>query len=294
MYAMLETFPQKKIIVTNANSDEQKEYGMIDLPYELFTLSHSPNKTDPLYFQKLFEHYGITAEDVVYFEHNIEAVMSATSLGISAYHYDPEKKDIAWVEAFLRGELWGDYENIGNGSVVWGSVSWDAETSENQTNDEYIALEKKLKDTEEIAKKAQYDYFMVKWEFDSYVRRVEAETKESKVNQLVDVAKKLLPIVDQLWQSVHHMPADLESNTWASGVKLTYDNALKILGNLGITQIPTIGEEPNMELHEPLSVEPIEDDALKGKIVREFQPWYVYEKDGVTKVITAAKVIVGQ
>lgn len=155
-------------------------------------------------------------------------------------------------------------------------------------------LQKKLKDAEEIAKKAQYDYIMLKSEFDSYVRRIEADTKESKVNQLVELSKKLLPIVDQLGQSVSHIPADLEGNTWADGVKLTYDNAIKTLSSVGIAHIPTVGHEPDMELHEPLSVEQTDDESFKGKIIREFQPGYVYEKDGIKKVITAAKVIVGQ
>jgi len=150
----------------------------------------------------------------------------------------------------------------------------------------------KLQELQEVAKKAQYDYVMIKSEFDSYVRRVEGENKEAKAQQLVDLAKKLLPIVTQLGQSVDHLPADLEENTRAAWVKLTYDNALKILDSMGIHRIPTIGEEPDMELHDPLSVEPTDDEAMKWKIVQEFQPWYVYEKDGVKKVIAAAKVIV--
>ncbi len=155
-------------------------------------------------------------------------------------------------------------------------------------------LQKKLKDTEEIAKKAQYDYIMLKSEFDSFVRRVEGDNKEAKVQQLVDLVKKLTPIIDQLGQSVSHTPAELEDNTWAAGVKLTYDNAIKTLQWLGISLIPTIGYEPDMELHEPLSVQPTDDESLKGKIIQEFQPWYVYEKDGIKKVVSAAKVIVGQ
>lgn len=152
----------------------------------------------------------------------------------------------------------------------------------------------KTKELEEIAKKAQYDYIMLKSEFDSYIRRIEADSKESKINQLVELSKKLLPIIDQLGQSVSHIPADLEANTRAAWVKLTYDNAIKTLASVWIAQIPTVWHEPDMELHEPLSVEPTEDESLKGKIVREFQPWYVYEKDWIKKVITAAKVIVGQ
>ena len=158
----------------------------------------------------------------------------------------------------------------------------------------FWSISTKTKELEEIAKKAQYDYIMLKSEFDSYIRRMESDSKEWKINQLVELAKKLLPIIDQLGQSVSHIPADLEDNTWAAWVKLTYENAVKTLSWLWISQIPTIWHEPDMELHDPLSVEATEDDTLKGKIIREFQPWYVYEKDWVKKVITAAKVIVGQ
>ena len=53
---------------------------MHDLPYELFTLEHHPNKTDPQYYITLLEHYHLTADDVLYFEHNKDAVMSAESV----------------------------------------------------------------------------------------------------------------------------------------------------------------------------------------------------------------------
>lgn len=152
----------------------------------------------------------------------------------------------------------------------------------------------KAKEFEEIAKKAQYDYVMLKSEFDSYVRRIEGDAQESKLQQLIEVVQKLSPIIDQLGQSVEHIPEDLQENTWVAWVKLTYDNVLKILEQLSIRRIETIGKEPDMELHDPLSVEPTDDNAMKWKIIKEFSPGYVYEKNGVRKIVKAAKVIVGQ
>ena len=49
MYKLLETFPNKKIILTNANDEELVKFGLVDLPYEIFSLKHEPNKTDPKY-----------------------------------------------------------------------------------------------------------------------------------------------------------------------------------------------------------------------------------------------------
>jgi len=105
MYELLETYPQKKIILTNANDEEIQTLGLVDLPYELFTLKHNPNKTDPTYYITMLARYDLRAEDVVYFEHNTEAVESARSVGITTHHYDHEKKDIQALKVFLDEQL---------------------------------------------------------------------------------------------------------------------------------------------------------------------------------------------
>lgn len=64
MYKLLETYPNKKIILSNAND-----------------------------------------EDVIYFEHNEEAVKSAQSVGITSYHYDKDKKDLIALKNFLDNNL---------------------------------------------------------------------------------------------------------------------------------------------------------------------------------------------
>jgi HAD superfamily hydrolase (TIGR01509 family) len=105
LQAMLDTFVNPKIIVTNANADEQVTYGLVDMPYEMFTLSHSPNKPDPLYFETLLEQYNLDAHDVIYFEHNPDAVKSAQSIGIITMQYDHVNRDIGTVKVFLESNL---------------------------------------------------------------------------------------------------------------------------------------------------------------------------------------------
>ena len=104
MKEMLDTFENRKIIVTNANAEERIKYGIVDMPYEVFSLEHNPNKPDPQYFVKLMEYYNLTPEEIIYFEHNPEAVEAARSLGIIAYNYDKDAKDIKAVEEFIRVE----------------------------------------------------------------------------------------------------------------------------------------------------------------------------------------------
>lgn len=101
MHELLEAYPNKKIILTGANDEQFKKFGLDKMPYEVFTLKHDPEKTDPEYFKKMLEHFGLSTTDVVYFEHNPEAVKSAESVGITSYFYDNDKKDLDSLKQFL-------------------------------------------------------------------------------------------------------------------------------------------------------------------------------------------------
>jgi len=52
MHKMLNEFPNRKIILTGANDEEFKKFGLDKMPYEVFTFKHNPEKTDPKYYQK--------------------------------------------------------------------------------------------------------------------------------------------------------------------------------------------------------------------------------------------------
>lgn len=106
MQDLLDTFPNKKIILTNANDEQFKEFGLDkNMPYEIFTLKHHPDKTDPVYFEKMLKHYDLNSSDVIYFEYNPEAVKSAESVGIKSYIYDPDKKNLVELKKFLEQAL---------------------------------------------------------------------------------------------------------------------------------------------------------------------------------------------
>lgn len=105
MKDLLDSYPDKKIILTNADDEKIKEFGLVNLPYELFSLKHQPNKTDPKYFEVMLENFNLKKEDVIYFEHNLEAVNSAESVGINTFHYDKDKKDLVALKKFLDSNI---------------------------------------------------------------------------------------------------------------------------------------------------------------------------------------------
>lgn len=105
MQNLLDSYSNKKIILTNADEDKQKKLWLVNLPYSLFTLSFNPEKSDPKYFEIFLKEYNLNINNVIYFEHNIDAVNSAKSIWINTYHYDHEKQDLKALEQFLNENI---------------------------------------------------------------------------------------------------------------------------------------------------------------------------------------------
>ena len=101
MFDLLETYENPKIVLTGANDEQFKKFKLDQAPYEVFTLKHDPEKTDPEYFHVLLDKYNLKPEDVVYFEHNAEAAKTAESIGITTYFYDHTKEDMEALKKFL-------------------------------------------------------------------------------------------------------------------------------------------------------------------------------------------------
>lgn len=105
MYKLLETHPNRKIILTGASDDKRELYGLDSMPYEVFTLKHNPEKTNPEYYNIMLNNFNLKKEEVIYFEHDSNAVKSAELAGIKTYFYDNEKKDIEGLKKFLDENL---------------------------------------------------------------------------------------------------------------------------------------------------------------------------------------------
>lgn len=101
LYSLLETYKNPKIILTNANEEQMIQFGLVNMPYEIFSMSHNPDKVDPKYFSTMLKEYNISAGDVVYFEHSKEACKSAESLWIKVHFYDMNTKDLVSLKNFL-------------------------------------------------------------------------------------------------------------------------------------------------------------------------------------------------
>lgn len=155
-------------------------------------------------------------------------------------------------------------------------------------------LESQLTEAEQIAKKAQSDYIHIKFDFDSYMARNEEQAKTTKVDTLIDVVKKFTPFIDGLRQSLSNIPEDEKDDVLVQGVQMVYNKFLSTLDQMGIKKVESIWQIPDINFHEAVSALPVEDPAQKGKIIQEFEQGFYYEKGDVKKIVTPAKVVIGQ
>lgn len=105
MFRLLETYPNRKIILTSANDEEMEKFGLNHMPYEVFTLKHNPEKADPKYYETMLRHFNLKPGDVIYFENKEESVNSARSVGITTHHYDKDGRDLVALKKFIDTNL---------------------------------------------------------------------------------------------------------------------------------------------------------------------------------------------
>ena len=105
LFNLLEQYPNQKVILTNADDDQFIKYKLHNMPYPVFTLKHNPNKDNPQYFTQLLTDYDLNANDCIYFDHKIEAVNSASSIGITSFHFDKDKISLNDLKEFIDSNL---------------------------------------------------------------------------------------------------------------------------------------------------------------------------------------------
>ncbi len=115
--------------------------------------------------------------------------------------------------------------------------------------------------------------------------RLERDREELGVFAVANLLQRLLPVVDNFQRAAGHLPEALKGDEWAKGVLAIEHNLLKILGEIGLQKIESVGQRANPERHEVIAAVPGAADVIVTVLEDG------YELQG--KVIRVAKVTVG-
>lgn len=174
-------------------------------------------------------------------------------------------------------------ENIAPESTVVSSNESELNAS-SETN-----AESKIATQEAEIVELKDKYLRLYSEFDNFRKRVLKEKSELKIQATADVIVKLLEVVDDFHRTQNAIEKTEDTAVIKEGMVLVFNKLNKVLEQLGLKIMPTIGQSFDPDFHESIASVPTEDESLKGKIMDEVQRGYFLHD----KPIRFAKVVIG-
>ena len=161
----------------------------------------------------------------------------------------------------------------------------------NETKEKLSKREKEIADLNAKANQilATASYYKneaenAKKDFERFKERNKNIEEELKIKANEDVAKKLLPILDNFDQAMAHVDESV-----MKGFEMIYKSLFDMLAGLGVEEIEAVGEL-NPELHNCITTEPCDEDESDGKIATIYQKGYKFKESN--KVVRPATVSV--
>jgi len=115
-------------------------------------------------------------------------------------------------------------------------------------------------------------------DFENYRKRIERERGESHGRVVADVARKLLPVVDNLARALEaersvEASESKEFRHFLRGVELISKQLDEVLESLGVQPIPAVGERFNPHIHEAVVTEAT-DEYEPDTVIQEMARGY--------------------
>ncbi|MBL7101065.1 MAG: nucleotide exchange factor GrpE [Nanoarchaeota archaeon] len=143
-------------------------------------------------------------------------------------------------------------------------------------------LEQELEQSYETHKKLTQEMKDIK-------RRREKEKEDLTKYANENLIKEILPVIDNLYQTLHHAEESKDSSSLIEGINLTLKNLISTLEEMGLEEVKSEGELFNPEYHEAMSMKK-DDNFESGYVINEMQKGYTLNG----RLIRAARVIISE
>jgi molecular chaperone GrpE len=179
--------------------------------------------------------------------------------------------------------------------VVEAELVEDEKSSAGPDSEENSAADQVERDLDELAEaKRERDEYLelaqrTKADFENYRRRVAKETSEALARGKAELARELLPALDNLERALEAGEDAPAHGALVKGVAMVRDELHDRLAAAGVEAFDPTGERFDPQLHEALSARPA-DDAEPGVVLETVEKGY--RLNG--QVLRAAKVVVSQ
>lgn len=151
---------------------------------------------------------------------------------------------------------------------------------------ENVAVEKNF---EQLYNETNDKFLRLYSEFENFKRRTIKERLDLIKSAGSDVAKAVLPALDDFERAIKANEQVTDVNALKEGFKMIYHKLNLQLQSKGIKQMELKGTEFNVDISEAIANVPVQDETQKGKVVDVVENGY-YMND---VIIRYAKVVVG-
>ena len=146
--------------------------------------------------------------------------------------------------------------------------------------EEVEVLEQQVADLTDALQRERADVINIR-------RRHEEQIGSLKTLVKTQVLSELLPVVDNFERALKHVPKDLEGNDYIKGVGGVVKQFEKVLQDMGVEKIKTVGEVFDPLLHEAVGVE--EGDGDEEIVSEELQAGYKIGNDVIRHAMVKVK-----
>ncbi len=142
------------------------------------------------------------------------------------------------------------------------AVETKTEVTEGETVQDPLMAE--LEALKDAAAQQEERYLRLAAEYDNYRKRTTKEKESAWTSAKGETAKAFLPVYDNLERALKQETAD---EAFRKGVEMTMTQLKKVLSDLGIEEIPALGETFDANLH--AAVQHVDDPELGENVVKE-------------------------
>jgi molecular chaperone GrpE len=161
---------------------------------------------------------------------------------------------------------------------AYSAIGYAPDTEESST-------EKLEQEVQELKDK----YLRLFAEFDNFKKRTLKERSDLFKTAGKSVLMSLIPFLDDLERAQKSFAEAKEITPIKEGIALITSKFKNILIGQGLTEMKSIGEKFDTDLHEAITNIPAPNEEMKGKVIDEMEKGYLLND----KVVRFAKVIVG-
>jgi len=135
-------------------------------------------------------------------------------------------------------------------------------------------LKRALAEKDELIKSLQEKILYLQAEFENY-KKLKIKEKQDTLKFGNEVLiKELLPVLDNLEMALDHTAKTEDYKGIYDGVKITFNEFLKVMEKAGVTRIEAVGKKFDPNLHEAFYQEE-KEDVEPDTVLSEFQKGYL-------------------